>query len=132
MVGSGGGRPTKKLSEAAAYWARGGHEFDQARADLKAWATPESIDQIYGPDDPNFEVWPENGEALCAFLNVQTQWVVGMSGPTGLDYTRVESGLRLAGIAATPELFEKLRTLERAALDALNNKPQTETKDAAK
>lgn len=56
---------------------------------------------------------------------VQTQWSVGMGGPTGLDYTRVRAGLRLAGVKSTPELFQQLRILERAALSALSTKEKT-------
>lgn len=53
---------------------------------------------------------------MQAFLAVQTQWTNGMSGPTGLDYTRVRDGLGMAGIEVTPELFQSLRLIETSAL----------------
>lgn len=49
---------------------------------------------------------------------VQTQWSSSMGGLTGLDYVRVRHGLRMAGVRTTPELFEKLRLIEAAALEA--------------
>lgn len=67
-------------------------------------------------------MWPENWAAMEAFLSVQTQWSVGMGGPTGLDYTRVRAGLELAGVQVTPELFQQLRILESGALSALNKR----------
>jgi hypothetical protein len=110
----------KKLVAAAQHWVRGGGEFDQARADLAQFGADEaSIDAMLGPEEKDFGVWPENWDAMRAFLAVQTQWSTGMGGPTGLDYTRVRSGLELAGVPVTQELFSQLRTLEFAALDAM-------------
>jgi hypothetical protein len=80
------------------------------------------IDAELGPKDEGFQVWPENWPALQAFLAVQTQWAIGMNGPTGLDYTRVRAGLELAGVETTPALFQKLRILESAALAALSKR----------
>lgn len=99
--------------------------MDQARADALAMgATPESVEAAHGPEQKEFAVWPENWAALQAFLSVQSQWAVGMSGPTGLDYVRVKAGLEMAGVAITPELFAQLRLLERGALDAMSGKPK--------
>lgn len=80
------------------------------------------MDAQFGPKEEGFQVWPENWPAVEAFLAVQTQWSIGMAGPTGLDYTRVRAGLELAGMQVTPELFQKLRILESAALSALARK----------
>lgn len=50
---------------------------------------------------------------------MQTQWRVGMSGPTGLDYQGVSAYLDLRGIGPEQrrELFELLQACERATLD---------------
>ncbi len=72
---------------------------------------------MLGPRDGGFEVWEENWPALQAFLAVQTQWLRGMSGPTGLNYAGVRAGLDMAGIEVTRELFDQLRTMEAAALE---------------
>ncbi len=55
---------------------------------------------------------------LTAWLAVQTQWRVGMSGPTGLDYAGVEAALRLSAVGDPAEVFAGLRVCEAAALDA--------------
>ena len=81
-----------------------------------------------------FEVWPENWEALCAFLAVSTQWrivalMTQLNGQTyyqGLDYAGVAAGLAGAGIAATPELWADLRVIEAAARNALNGQVETD------
>lgn len=123
MVGVLGDGPRKKLADAAAWWVRGGGEFDQAREDLRAFgASDDAIDAQLGPEEKNFHVWPENWAAFQAFLDVNTQWITGMSGPTGLDYERVRAGLDMAGVQVTPELFQKLRILEAAVLNALSKK----------
>lgn len=38
----------------------------------------------------------------------------------GLDYSAAKAGLELSGIEVTPALWAGLRTMERAARDALN------------
>lgn len=75
--------------------------------------------------DDWFEVWPENWEALCAFLSVSTQWrvVPVMGGPTywqGPDYAGVTAGLARAEIATTPAMWTDLQVIEAAARNALN------------
>ncbi len=64
---------------------------------------------------------------MQAFLAVQTQWITGMNGPTGLDYTRVRDGLAMAGIEVSKDLFQKIRVMESGVLSALaeKNKPRT-------
>jgi hypothetical protein len=56
------------------------------------------------------------------FLAAQTQWRVGMSGPTGLDYAGVEACARLRGATLDPDTFEALQTAELAALGAWRDK----------
>ena len=126
MVGVLRDGPRKKLKDAAAWWVRGGGEYDKVRADLRAFgATEEAIVKQLGPEEKDFHVWPENWPAVDAFLAVRTQWITGMNGPTALDYTRVRDGLAMAGIETTPELFQKLRILESAVLEALSKRAKT-------
>ncbi|MEA3265208.1 MAG: DUF1799 domain-containing protein [Pseudomonadota bacterium] len=79
-----------------------------------------------GRERDEFEVWPENWDTVVAFEVVSTQWrgpafmADGRAYWQGLDYTGVEAGLRLAGIAATPDLFVGLRLMEAAARNQLN------------
>ncbi|WP_349538491.1 DUF1799 domain-containing protein [Sagittula sp. NFXS13] len=69
-------------------------------------------------------MWPEHLEAMDAFLAINGQWRVAMT-MTGtqvisLDYGAAESGLRLAGITTTPELWQQIRIIEQGAKAALN------------
>jgi len=117
-------RPPKKLEAAALFWVRGCGENDKAIDDASVLgATPESIAALHGEKEESFEIDPENWDAFTAFLSVATQWAMAShGGPTGLDYQRVKAGLEMAGVDVTPELFGKLRVIERAALNAMNGK----------
>lgn len=59
---------------------------------------------------------------LRLWFAVQTQWRVGVGGPTGLDYPGVESVMRLSferspkDRAGRAELFVGLQVMERATL----------------
>lgn len=50
------------------------------------------------PAPKEFALWPENMPALQVFLRLRTQWVVGLSGATGLNYAAAPLALRLAEI----------------------------------
>lgn len=65
-----------------------------------------------------FAVWPENWIALDVFIKLGTQWRIGMSGPTGLDYSVIPAVMRLAGVppAQRNEVFEVVRQMESEAL----------------
>jgi hypothetical protein len=79
---------------------------------------------MLGPKEEHFEVWPENWEAVQAFLTVQTQWAADFGGRSGLDYVRVRAGLEMAGVAVTTELFTQLRVIEAGALKTLAKQAQ--------
>lgn len=53
-----------------------------------------------------------------------TQWRTGMAGATGLDYTAVPTVMDLLDIAPEHrrDRFDDLRTMERAALEVMNEK----------
>lgn len=83
-------------------------------ADLTAAGPPPPID---------FEVWPENWNAVMFYLGLSTQWrLAPMGGVVGLDYTGVEAAMRMQRIPAAerPALFDQLRIMELAALPILN------------
>lgn len=68
-------------------------------------------------------MWPENWLAFGLFCQLQTQWSVGMGGATGLRY---EAAYPLIDRATETredwqDLFEDLRTLERAALKQMRD-----------
>jgi hypothetical protein len=67
------------------------------------------------------EVWPENWKAWGLFCAVSTQWRIGMSGPTGLDYVPLMRLLDLDQLSADEwrDTFDCIRVLEGAALDQI-------------
>jgi len=73
-----------------------------------------------------FDLWPENLQAYQLFSEIQTQWRMSMSGPTGLDYNVLFS--KMARMRLDPEQFdaleEDIRTMEFSALAAMNEKPE--------
>lgn len=70
-------------------------------------------------DDDEFWLWPENETAFQFWLSVQTQWVVGMAGPVGLNYSGVEMCMRMRRIKKNvqQQLFESIQVMEQAALE---------------
>ena len=78
------------------------------------------------PDDysESAEIWPENWPIFSAFNKVSTQWNVGMSGPTGLQYLVVFEWLDRLGYKGDDwnEAFDEIRLMESAALDAMRKK----------
>lgn len=78
------------------------------------------------PSDDDFEVLPENWDAVEVFTSLGTQWkksvVSSLSGGgvfyEGLDYSAVEAVLRMFGFKRKRHrvLFGAVRVMERAAL----------------
>lgn len=67
------------------------------------------------------ELWPENWPAFELFSQLQTQWKVGMAGPTGLDYATLFLLMdrhALAG-AAWWQMFDDIRLCEATALKTM-------------
>lgn len=63
--------------------------------------------------------------AFEIFTSIGSQWRVGMSGPTGLDYAVLPAMWQLFSVPKKDRsaVFEDLRVLENAALKAMNEKP---------
>ncbi|WP_144630256.1 DUF1799 domain-containing protein [Bordetella genomosp. 13] len=92
------------------------------------WRRPDAR-QLAGfgltPDDvrpAGIEVWEEHVPIINVFDALSTQWVMGMSGPTGLNYQALPFLLRLYGIPREDQrqLFEDLQVLEHAALKEMH------------
>lgn len=58
------------------------------------------------------------------FIAMMTQWRIGMSGATGLDYNAIPVVMRLVGVPAAEraDVFEGVRTMEDAALTYMQAK----------
>lgn len=128
-VGLRRARQGKKLTEAARLLARGELDVttdhtespdDEQDAALAAFGLRLDDDDAH-TRDRTFHLWPEHRRVLDLWFRVQTQWRVGMAGPTGLDYQGVEAAIRmsrLAGPRRVPVLLADLQIMERAALAA--------------
>lgn len=69
------------------------------------------------------DVWPVNADAVRLFLACATQWrYAPMSGERlGLDYGGVRAAAAMMRIRPSPDLFGRLREMEREALTALGD-----------
>ena len=70
------------------------------------------------------EVWPENWPAFSLFVRMQTQWLCGMNGPTGLNYASLFALIDRMELSKSEssDLFDDMQTLEIAALNAMAEK----------
>lgn len=68
------------------------------------------------------EVWPENWPVVQLFDRLGTQWRVGLSGPTGLDYDTLFALIDRSGYtgAAWWQMFDDICVMERAALETMS------------
>lgn len=78
--------------------------------------------QLPEREQSNFEVWPENVEAVQLFVRSSTQWRMGPGGPVGLDYLAVFRIMELYDIKDQQVTFEKLQVMEMAALVKINER----------
>nr|WP_281242931.1 DUF1799 domain-containing protein [Halomonas muralis] len=104
------------------WWAGAGRVEDQTDDDAKRLG----LDQSEQPakQDSACEVWPEHWQALNVFLACRTQWrvIAGMGGVQyqGLDYTALESIMRMKGVDDTSAVLEQVQHMETGALEGLN------------
>lgn len=75
-------------------------------------------------EDDEFWLWPDNEEMFHLWLSLQTQWSIGMAGPTGLNYAGVEACMRMQGIKAKKQhgFFMLIQAMEQSALDEWKSK----------
>jgi hypothetical protein len=74
---------------------------------------------------PDYEVWPDNMPAINLFNTISTQWrISGMGGPTGLDYNVLFNRMDRMKLSEQEYewMFDDIRTIESAALAAINRK----------
>jgi len=97
-------------------------------SELAAWGLEPEDFAAESPVD-GVEVWKPNWAAVAVFRDLETQWRIGMAGPSGLDYAAIEPTLRLNSIkrADWPDLFRCIRILEREALDVMYAQSQSDS-----
>lgn len=98
---------------------RHGGKQNELDRDWELFGEPPPEMREYVEQDEDFQLFPENEKPLEIFLALQTQWRFGPIGATGLDYAGVAWALRLMRVKSTPELFDQIRLMERAALDCI-------------
>lgn len=97
-----------------------------------AGAPPEVIAAASSSADAeadDFEVWPENWLAVRIFVDLETSWTLVVpgfgAGPrrVGLPATEIHAAVSLCGVRKRdrPNLYRDLRTMERAAIEAMVN-----------
>ena len=76
-------------------------------------------------------LWPCNVPSWDLFQRLQSQWLVGMSGAVGLNYSGVESAMRLMDIkkGKRAKLFADIQVMERATLAAWEERRNKESRD---
>jgi hypothetical protein len=77
----------------------------------------------YADDEP-VEIWPENMRAINLFNTLSTQWIVGASGASGLNYVPLFHRMDRMNLGEQEYewLFDDIRTIEAEALTAMNKK----------
>ena len=62
------------------------------------------------------------------FLQLDTQWRVGINGATGLDYVAAKLIMDIEGVTDYPLFFDDVRIMEAAALREMNKEqPKADT-----
>lgn len=90
-----------------------GPVVDETAADLAAFgievpALPEASRE--------FEVFPENWDAVRCFCACSTQWLQGFSGANGIDYKSLSVIFEIYSINDKVSTFEDVRIMESAVL----------------
>lgn len=80
----------------------------------------------------DLEIFPENMPAVRLFFDLSTQWRIsgGINGNryTGLDYSAVESLMRIRETPNPSSILDDLIVMERAAISALRMIEQSRNK----
>lgn len=73
---------------------------------------------------PAYEVWPENMPAINLFSSISSQWRVGMSGPSGLDYNVLFNRMDRMKLPDQDYewMFDDIRVIESEALSIIRKK----------
>lgn len=81
----------------------------------------ELIAEAEGYKDLAGGIYPDNAQTVAIFADMLTQWRVGHSGATGLDYSAlpVVFNIRQIKKAKRADIFDGLQVMERAALVAM-------------
>ena len=84
-----------------------------------------------GEEDGAVYIWPENESAWLVFRQLHTQWRIGMSGATGLDYGAVRTHFELAGVSLRRQraMWPGIQAMERAVLNVWDEERERQRKE---
>lgn len=85
----------------------------------------------YGPDGDVLAIWPDVWAAFKVFKALGTQWRVGFSGPSGLEYQAIPFVLRMQAIPRSdwPAIFDDIGVMESAALKEIRGDESEELEE---
>lgn len=81
-------------------------------------------------ESSDFEIWPENVDALSMFMRCQTQWRSGPNGLIGLDYGVVLELCRLYDVEDKKAVLEQMQIMEGHALGLISESAEKQQKAA--
>jgi hypothetical protein len=75
-------------------------------------------------EEPPLPVWPENRQAAIVFMAMQTQWIAGGMGFTGLNYAALDEVWRRLRVRRRERdaVFGDLQRIEVAALNTMHER----------
>lgn len=79
----------------------------------------EKLARYFTKKDQSCEVWADNWKTFRLFRALRTQWRMGFSGPTGLDYGAAATVAHGLGIRFSERRLAELLVMELAALAEL-------------
>lgn len=86
------------------------------------------------PSEHTAYLWPDNVQAWNCWQGCQTQWRVGMAGPTGLDYAGVRAYLDEqaieGGADGRRDIFRGIQAAEGATLEVWAERREREANQA--
>jgi hypothetical protein len=119
--------------DAVDHWFQGdGGVNDDLIDDLRAYGADETVLPDGMTKVKEFEVWPENQDALLLFLRCQTQWRMTLGGVVGLDYAVVFSMMDLYAVDNKRQVMEDLQLMEGRAKKLINDAAAKESAKTAK
>ena len=96
--------------------------IDETKQDAKAFGLELPTEKEEKKEE-NFEVLPDNWDAVMIFCNMQTQWATSFGGFVGLRYEvlLMQGGMfDLYNIIDRRKILEELQIMEATALKELN------------
>jgi hypothetical protein len=98
----------------------GGQSAADTASFLGSIGAPDSLRATF--DKPEeVDVFPDNWLPVRVFCLLSTQWRLGHTGPTGLDYSAIPAVMDMAGVKPKrrPDTFWAVREMELESLDVM-------------